>query len=188
MELAARLQEWAEGQGFKWTHILLENGRSPSQPMLTFWGAGSLDEQRLQAAQICRHLQTLGVEIVRVKTEADLENSEVPVRDEDAAADQNLYFETHVKLRIASPTQLDALREFALTQGARLSRNARRTLDDGAHERFVTHRIHGVGRETAGRQAETLIKAITDAGYDIVEVEREYVVFDSNLTLDAGWF
>jgi hypothetical protein len=32
-----------------------------------------------------------------------------------------------------------------------------------------------------------LVAALTEAGYLPVEVEEEFVVFDSNLSLDEGW-
>ena len=62
-----------------------------------------------------------------------------------------------------------------------------RKRSDGYEERFVTQRCYRVGREYARKVLQALIKDLQVAAYRIVDVEAEYVVYDSDLTLDAGW-
>ena len=70
---------------------------------------------------------------------------------------------------------------------AAASRNARRIRDEGGHERFVTQRCGGVGRDAAGHRLDALLRALAGAGHAAVEVEREFVVYDDNPAVDAGW-
>lgn len=39
----ASIRAWAERHAMKWTHILLDGGLTPSQPMVTFWGSQSVE-------------------------------------------------------------------------------------------------------------------------------------------------
>lgn len=63
----------------------------------------------------------------------------------------------------------------AVRHGAHLSRNARRAVGGGRHERFVTQRRHAVGR--AGARA----------GLQVSECEEEFVVHGDRPALDVGW-
>ncbi|HEY0700568.1 MAG TPA: hypothetical protein VGD43_22525, partial [Micromonospora sp.] len=55
------------------------------------------------------------------------------------------------------------------------------------HERFVTQRCHDAGQPQARLRLAALVDELTAAGYPPVEVEEEFVVFDSNPALDHGW-
>ena len=184
----ARLDVWAEQAGFKVTHILLGRGRVRSQPMLTLVGAGTLPEQRDLAASIVRALGLAGFHATRVKVEAAPWNIGVP-RD-DAAALQlggEFYFEHHVKLALGVGADLEVLAALVIPHGAHLSWNARRTLSSGIDERFVTQRCHGVGLPRAGAQLKDLCGELREHGYRTLSTVQEFVVFDSDATLDAGW-
>jgi hypothetical protein len=97
------------------------------------------------------------------------------------------YFEHHVKLLLDDTAALEPLIAMARWHDARLSRNARRATDGGRHERFVTQRCRGVGRPTARRHLYALLAALGDLGYRVVDAEEEFVVYDDNLAVDAGW-
>ncbi|GAB7037210.1 MULTISPECIES: hypothetical protein [Catenuloplanes] len=182
-----RMAEVAAPEGMKLTDIVLDRGRTPAQPMLTFTLKGSWDEVRAQVQDRRHRLAQHGVYAVREKIEADPNNPAVPRTDADAAADpDHRYFEHHLKLRLpdAAPDRLAAITALVTPHQARLSRNARRRDADGEH-RFVTQRCHRVGRITARSRLAALRDAL--AGYEIVEVEEEYVVHDTALHLDDGW-
>jgi hypothetical protein len=121
----------------------------------------------------------------RVKIEAAPWNQGVPEQDSDAVDER--YFEHHVKLLLPDATAgtLVALARLLQPHQARLSTNARRQRADGRHERFVTQRCHRAGRITAKARLERLLAALSE--HEILEVEEEYVVLDSNLELDRGW-
>ncbi|MFE9313226.1 hypothetical protein ACFYM5_37460 [Streptomyces sp. NPDC006706] len=182
------LRAWAERQGFKYTHIVLDRGRTPDQPMLTCYGRGNLAGQLATARQWAERLRGEGFRVARLKIEAAPWNTDVPKTDAEASAlPEGLYFEHHVKLVLSGEAELATVRALAVPYAAHVSRNARRDLAAGRHERFVTQRCRGVGREEAGRRLRALLRALEDAGHAAVEVEREFVVHDDNPAVDAGW-
>lgn len=182
------LQAWAVRHKLKFTHIVLDRGRTPSQPMLTCWGKGRLADLRTAAEILSRRLATDGFVVTRLKVESAVTNSGVPRADEGAAnLHAGRYFEHHVKLSLDDAADLDELVALARRHRAHLSRNARRTSDGGRHERFVTQRCRAVGGATARRHLDDLLTALQGGGYVVVDVEEEFVVYDSNLAVDAGW-
>jgi hypothetical protein len=175
------LRVWAAGNGAKYTRILLDQGGTPDQPMLTFAGRGTLGAQRAAAARRRQWLGDAGFTVVRVKIEASPFNADVPLE----AGEPGRYFEHHVKLVLAGGTEVDRARAVAVEHGAHLSRNARRAVPDGRHERFVTQRCHGVGLPAARRRLDLLVHALRE--HRIAEIEQEYVMVDDCPALDDGW-
>lgn len=188
---------WASGQGLKFTHIRLDRGDAPSQPMVTYHGHGTLTGQRARADRWRARLAGAGFTVVREKHEVSCVNADVPdTREEALALGPGHYFETHLKLLLPADADLAELSRLVEPHGARLSRNARRTRDDGRQERFVTQRCSGVGRSTAFELYRTLADSLRAHGLDdardeeeagIIDTELEFVVYDSALDLDAGW-
>ncbi|MEU0560636.1 hypothetical protein [Dactylosporangium sp. NPDC006015] len=168
-----RLAAWASAAGLKYTRIRLDRGGHADQPMLTGRGRGDLAGQRAAAGALVERLRGDGFTVRRVKIEAPPWHPVVPAG----------YFEHHVKL-VLTAADIDAARSVAVRHGAHLSRNARRTRDDGRHERFVTQRCHDVDRTGARRRLDALLAELP---FVPVEVEEEYVLVDDNPGLDAGW-
>ncbi|MEN3612398.1 nucleotidyl transferase AbiEii/AbiGii toxin family protein [Plantactinospora sp. ZYX-F-223] len=187
---AEKLAAFAADHGVKFLHIVLDRGAFASQPMLTLTGRGTLDEQRAAVQRWQQELRGAGMYPCRSKIEAAPWCTGVPQSDQEAASEPGgRYFEHHVKLLLPAPTVADLLTLTGLVtpHDARLSRNARRERADGAQERFVTQRCHGVGLRTAKQRLDALVEAIRSAGHEIVSVEQEYVVFDDHLSHDQGW-
>lgn len=178
----ARLRRWAAVAGLKLTHIVLARGRMREQPMLTLSGSASYAEQSARARGVVAGLRAEGFEPVRVKTESTPWAPEVPVRLD---ADDERYFEHHVKLLLDADTDLDALAARVVPHGAHLSWNARRVRAGARHERFVTQRCREVGADGAGRALERLLTEL--GGCVVLGVEREFVLHDSDLSVDDGW-
>ncbi|MEU2059172.1 hypothetical protein [Streptomyces sp. NPDC013455] len=176
-----RLAGWAAAAGLKLTSVELARGRMRSQPMLTLRGSASYAAARAEAERVTARLRADGFVPVRVKTESAPWAPEVPGGPCRGAQ----YFEHHVKLRLAAGTDLDALAARVVPHGAHLSWNARRAVGRGRHERFVTQRCRGVDAEGAGRALEALLAEL--AGLEVVEVEREFVLHDSDPSVDDGW-
>ncbi|WP_133898117.1 hypothetical protein [Streptomyces sp. KS 21] len=168
----ARLEAWAGGRGLKVTHILLARGRMVSQPMLT------LRDRDGHEALVPR-LRAAGFDPVRVKVET------VPWTT-DRPGPGGGYFEHHLKLLLPADFDRPALEALVTPHGAHLSWNARRILAGGAHERFVTQRWRGTA---AGATAacDALATALGSRGYEIRSEAREFVLYDSNLSVDDGW-
>ncbi|GIG85976.1 nucleotidyl transferase AbiEii/AbiGii toxin family protein [Plantactinospora endophytica] len=187
---ADKLATLAAERGVKFLHIVLDRGVFASQPMLTLTGRGSLREQFAVVDRWQRELRKAQIYPCRSKIEAAPWCVGVPQSDADAAVEPaGRYFEHHVKLLLptATVTDLTAVTELITPHGARLSRNARRERADGTQERFVTQRCHDVGLDTAKQRLDTLVEALRSAGHEIVAVEQEYVVFDSDVSHDRGW-
>ncbi|MEV1008977.1 hypothetical protein [Streptomyces sp. NPDC049881] len=185
-ELAA----WAARRGLGFVHIELARGVSRSQPMITLTGSGAAGARMPETDRAAAGLAAAGCPVVRTKVETAPWADGVPQDDAAAGAgDPARYFEHHVKLLLPPRHDRTALERLATAHGAHLSWNARRVRADGRQERFVTQRCAGVGRATAERRLAALLDALAapPAAHRITEVEREYVVHDSNLALDDGW-
>ncbi|MGA5505759.1 hypothetical protein [Streptomyces umbrinus] len=190
-----RLRCWAAGAGLKLTHIVLARGRMPSQPMVTLTGSPSYAAESARAREVAARLRADGFVPVRVKIESSPWAPEVPREPCGTGSDERYgderYFEHHVKLLLDADTDLDALAAQVVPHGAHLSWNARRVSDreidgtGGRHERFVTQRCRGVDAEGAGRLLELLLAELD--GFEVADVEREFVLHDSDLSVDDGW-
>ncbi|WP_405787145.1 hypothetical protein [Streptomyces sp. NBC_01367] len=168
----ARLDAWAGARELKVTHILLARGRMVSQPMLTL-------PDRTGHERLVPRLRAAGFDPVRVKVET------VPWTT-DSPGPGGGYFEHHLKLRLPADFDRAALEDLVVPHGAHLSWNARRVLAAGAHERFVTQRWRGTAAQ-AGAACDALVAALGTAGYGIRSQEREFVLYDSDLSVDDGW-
>jgi hypothetical protein len=185
---AGELALFAAGLGIKFAHIVLDRGRTPSQPMLTVQGGGTRAAQVEAAESLSLDLAGAGFRVVRVKVEAAPWNEDVPESDAAAARlGDTMYFEHHVKVVLDSHRGDGSLPALVSRFGARLSRNARRHCTDGRAEWFATQRCYRVGLLTAGSRLSSLVSALMEAGQRPVEVEREFVVYDNAPSVDAGW-
>lgn len=184
------LRAWAAAEGgVKFTHVMLARGRVRSQPMLTLTGSGTLGQQITAATELVTGLErgTTGCNVTRVKVEAAPWTRGVPRTDTEAASlGPGYYFEHHVKI-LCGEADLERLAALVVAHGAHLSWNARRVGGDGNSERFVTQRCYGVGDTSAVEALARLCSALADDGREIVSAEREYVVYDSDASLDEGW-
>jgi hypothetical protein len=180
-------RQWAHLRSLKWTHIELSSGHAPSQPMLTFWGDDSLDLQLRRAKAIQQELEQLDIQVVRIKTECIFPGEFVPPLGCTKPEESNQYFECHVKLRLKSGADLDRLRSVVMPHQAHVSWNAIKTFKDGESERFVTLRSYHCTCETAQLSQLELAASLRQNGFNIVETESEFVLYDSNFALDTGW-
>ncbi|WP_103938833.1 hypothetical protein [Thermomonospora echinospora] len=182
------LARWAAAHGHGFAHIVLDRGRVVSQPMLTLRGTGTLAEVMAAAGRTAAALRADGFEVTRSKVEAAPWNRGVPADDAEAAElGPGRYFEHHLKLLLEPGFDAAALTALVAPHAARLSRNARRVRADGVAERFVTQRCRLVGAPAAERRLAALVAALRERHHRIAEVEREFVVFDGDESLDDGW-
>ena len=183
-----RLQDFGKSRGLKCLHIILDQGQTTSQPMLTRRGHGDLQEQLQLARKVGQELNELGFHLNRIKLEAAPFNQGVPQSDQAATTvSPPLYFEHHLKLLLDANVDLQYLRELAMRHSAHVSRNALRVRADGLQERFVTQRFWSIGATSAHQHCVALTSELVARGLEVLETEEEFVVYDSNLELDAGW-
>ncbi|WP_069767763.1 hypothetical protein [Streptomyces sp. LUP30] len=176
-----RLSRWAAAAGLKLTHIVLARGRMREQPMLTLSGGRSWAEASARARDVVARLVTDGFHPVRVKTESTPWAPEVPL----LPCEDERYFEHHVKLRLTADADLLTLAARVVPHRAHLSWNARRVGGGGLHERFVTQRCRGVDAEGAELALQRLLAELR--GCEVLSVEREFVLHDSDVSVDEGW-
>jgi hypothetical protein len=174
--------------GVKCVLIELPAGISRSQPMTSTYHRGELTEVVREVAALAQTLAERRFAVVRVKLEAVVTNAGIPASDEEAREfPPGNYFEFHVKATLSPGADLEALRDLCRRHGAHLSSNALKREDDGRTERFVTLRLYGVGRQRAEAVFDRLIADLQGAGYPLSNRLREYAIYDSNVTVDAGW-
>ena len=182
------LRAWTESRNIKFSHILLDAGKTPSQPMLTLQSMGTLGEARTIAHALAADLAAAGFAVLRTKIEASPHNKGIPRTTQGIEQIPPFaHFEHHVKVLLSRDADVTALRAFAGDYGGYLSLNARRTRDGGTHERFITQRCYGIPMPEARRRLARLLRALRTQPLRLLEVEQEYVVYDSNVSLDRGW-
>ncbi|MGW1022101.1 hypothetical protein ACWD4J_00045 [Streptomyces sp. NPDC002577] len=184
---ADRLDRWATAAGLKLTHIVLARGRMAAQPMLTLTGSASYADESARAREVAGRLRADGFAPVRIKIESSPWAPEVPREP----CEDGRYFEHHVKLLLDADADLTALAARVVPHGAHLSWNARRVVGGGRHERFVTQRCRGADAQGAGQALERLLTELDGLaglhGLEVVDVEREFVLYDSDVSVDDGW-
>lgn len=179
------IERFATEHGLKLVQIELPRGAHPCQPMLSWRSEGALRECLSSAAEMVQRLEAQGFRVVRTKIEASPCNADVPQGETPSAA--GTYFESHVKLLLDAQADQAELCDIAMAHGAHLSRNARRVREDGRMERFVTLRRQLCGYAVIADDTAALEATLAPRVERILGTEIEYVVYDSNLAIDAGW-
>jgi inosine/xanthosine triphosphate pyrophosphatase family protein len=185
---APRFRAACDRLGVKCMMIELPEGEHVAQPMTASIHRGVLREVQDEVHGLARELIAAGFVIVRTKVEALPRNADIPEDDAQAARFPAGYFEFHVKLLLSGGADaLEAVRVACAPHGARLSKNANKRRDDGTEERFVTLRVHRLGRAHAEERFVALEAALVALGVPMRGRIREYTVYDSNVALDRGW-
>jgi hypothetical protein len=184
-----RFLDWCRIHDFKFVHIILDRGDHIDQPMATWRRSqASLTTVLAEARVIATELQKIAFSVIRVKVEVDTLNQDVPQFDEEAIGHAaSNYFEHHVKLLRDRPAPCDRLLRVCVEQQAHLSRNSWREPSQGKEERFVTSRYYRVGSASSRSQLQQLLECLNELGEQVIDVESEYCVYDTNLDLDRGW-
>ncbi|WP_327147340.1 hypothetical protein [Nocardia sp. NBC_01329] len=180
------LERYAARHDMKFTHIVLMRGRTPDQPMITVRRSGTVVAVREWIHTVVAALSAAGFEVTRAKLEVTPWAEGVPGTDAAAVVlGSRYYFEHHIKLLLPAGAVPDHLAATVTGHRAHVSANARRARADGRTERFVTQRCRAVGNRTASARLTELLAVLAD--YRILSVEQEFVVYDSNESVDEGW-
>jgi hypothetical protein len=180
------LSTYCKARGWKCIHILLDRGRTPSQPMVTYHDSGTCTAVVDRTRQVIADLTEQGFAVTRTKLETSPTARGVPQIPGEPNRPGS-YFEHHLKLLRRADEPTEPLRELVMRHTAHLSRNAFCMRTDGHEERFVTLRHLGVDRTTSMLGLDSLMTDLRAAGHHWLSVESEYSVHDSNRELDAGW-
>lgn len=185
-EALARFQSACAEIGVKCLHIELDSGGNVFQPMIGATHRGDFATARHEAFELEATLTRRGFAVTRVKIEAFIENEGVPTGDAQVVG-SGTYFEFHALVTLPSSDVPAALRSVCAAHGGHLSRNAFKGDPAGRTSRFVTLRVSGVGSTRADSIFGDFLNALREAGFELSKIRREFVVYDSNLELDAGW-
>ena len=174
--------------GVKYVFIELPRGETPSQPMTASYHQGNMEKVKRELDNLTEYVRIANFPIVRVKLEADLDTEGVPQMDSEARdLPEENYFEFHVKVLLPVNSELDLLQKTADVHNAHLSRNARKTRTDGKPERFLTLRLSQIGARRAEMRLSKFLSDLRKEGFEIMDVIREYNIFDNNAQTDKGW-
>ena len=96
------------------------------------------------------------------------------------------YFEHHVKLEL--PLKFDelALRRCMAKYNGYLSKNPL-SKEGVIQRRFVTQRFYQSTRKEAEQNLGPLLLKLQESDLKILQVIREFNIYDSNIARDAGW-
>lgn len=169
------LREWLERRPLERTDIELAKGSCRRQVMLSGHFGHELAGAQRAMAGVRDALSVLGIAVVRTKLEAAMTGALPP----------SLYIEHHVKVRVGAGDAA-LLGDQAVTLGAHVSRNPRRSFVDH-EERFLTQRFPAGAVAAADAGLSDLLAALAAREVTVLRVEREHVIADDNLGLDAGW-
>src|SRR5262245_16178556 len=174
--------------GVKCVIIELPAGSAPTQPMTASYHRGLLADVAHEVAALAGRVRAGGFPVARLKVEAVATNEGVPDTDDAARAlPASNYFEFHAKIRLPVNADFAAVRDLCARHGARLSSNALKAHADGTREQFVTLRVYGAGRKRAFADFDRLCAELTAAGHKPTSRLKEYSIYDSRESLDAGW-
>lgn len=183
-----RLKRFCTQRKVKLTVIELENlqGRAQSDVMTT---SHYRIETTDAVSQITQHLLDLskqlsdaGYSVLRAK----LEHESLPTLER---FNQTQYHEVHIKLRIAVDEYSDAmstLKQLGQQYGFVPSRNPYERQTDVVVQ-FINLRIYDGQREEADLRIEKIVDVVKQQGFDVTEVKRETVVYDTHQDLDSWW-
>ena len=127
-------------------------------------------------------LATDGWQVIRAK----LEHESLPSL---GRYDATHYHEIHVKLRLPTTSyqrDYECLRSLGEQHQFVPSRNPLDTDDDGVTQ-FVNQRIYAGTQADADSSVDAMLVALKREDFEVIEVKRETVVFDTDQQLDAWW-
>lgn len=152
-------------------------GDFPVQPMLTFWITDQVDAVTEIVKEIEQDMINKKIPIIRQKIEEMAHNEGVP---DECTGDH--YFEFHFKVNISNTNDWNKIVELIVPYGGHLFYNPY----NKSLKPIVTIRRYTslTSLENIYKQIVTLLK---ENGFICEEVEREYSVYDSNVSLDKNW-
>ncbi|WP_144394590.1 hypothetical protein [Pleionea sediminis] len=165
--------------------IVLDKGSSDHQPMLS--KVFSNPDNACKSINDLIYKVAEQYDVVRVKIEASLDNHGLPLLDDDALiAPDDCYYEFHVRLKLPLNADIATITKQLNGYHAYVSQNALKNLSE-YQLRFATIRVMKKGRTAALSHLQAFIDYLNEQQIGFDKVIKEYNIFDSNISLDAGW-
>ena len=154
-------------------------GDYPVQPMLTFWIYGDIDTVTKTVKFIEADMIKHDIPIIRTKIESMAHNKGVPDVCTETKED---YFEFHFKVDIVSTKEWNDIVNLITPFGGHLFYNPyNKSLNPIATIRRYT------SLEDVEKTYAEVIALLEENGYTFSSPEKEYSVYDSNVSLDKNW-
>ena len=160
-----------------------------------FWSPLPFHDVIQQMEEHSKKLLQLGWKVVRMKCETTpvttVGRVNCPIENVDAANyPPTNYFEFHVKIQLffddVYDIRLATLKDLTLKHHGHLSKNAFKSFSDQEH-RFVTFRCYHLGLKAASAKVDIFVDDVLSHHLSILQVQREYAVWDTNVDHDSGW-
>jgi len=166
--------------------VELNEGDNPTQPMLCKRHPKNVLNTLEDISYIVDALSS-NFKVVRVKVEASIHNECIPNSIIEAAElPSDCYFEHHLKVNLPDGFNEEELRKKSKKFNGHLSRNPlnRRSKKQ---KRFITQRFYSCTSEYSHKKLIELKAYLVQSNYDVIQVIREFNIYDSNVNLDSGW-
>lgn len=157
------------------------------QPMTSLYHKGSFEKVFNEVTSMAQRIMNNGFQVVRVKIEALITNFGIPITEEEAKKFPTNYFEFHVLVELSSQEEMEKLKIICEKHQAHLSQNAFKKSLKGLNQHFVTMRLYETGKNTAKAQFAVLLNELRKEDFRLSNQLQEYIVYDNNILLDAGW-
>jgi hypothetical protein len=125
--------------------------------------------------------------ILRLKIKSAASNNGVPENYIDKLLfwdKKSNYFEFHYKILIKSTRELTRLKELCINQEIHLAHNALKKTAINEMYYIATMRLFYVGRRYAFIENKKVIQYLTENDFRPLKVQKQFVVYDSNIDLD----
>jgi hypothetical protein len=155
-------------------------GDHPIHLMLSCFLNGPVEVVEEKTQSIVDSFQEHKIRVLRVKLEASLHAEGVPLRIIGGGD----YYEVHLKVKVKSLTEWDALAAMSKPFDGHLFIN-NRSKSKGTHA-IVTVRKYNTDLE-AFEAGFTALDSLISKRFDIVSVRSEFSFYDTNPMLDHGW-
>ena len=168
--------------------IMLDSGHTPRHPMLSkvYHDKPEIAWKKIQ--KVIADLNSEGFQVDRLKLEAGFLNLNIPELDSEMKDLTEMhYFEFHVKLELPIDFDVQSLRKQVKQFQGHLSANSL-WKNDKVQYHFITQRIKNLGKVNAEKQLNQLLTFLSQKELKLVKTVREFNIYDSNLSLDSGWF
>ena len=159
--------------------INLSNGM-PVQPMTCSMVVGTFLDAKRQAELIQVGLKKSGFTVNRIKIEASPQHEMLKSNWSGPIC----YFECHIKLLLPNADDVGRLAQLCKAHDVHLSRNALKTDELGASERFVTIRRCASSIDVFKVLTNSVADMLRDKGYRILKSVIEVCVYDDNELID----
>ncbi|CAF1260532.1 unnamed protein product [Adineta steineri] len=163
------------------------NGKSSKKLIVSFNHMGRYPDM-MEQIQTFTDTQFKGLDIIRVKIKSLALNNDVPENDLDKMLfwdKKSNYFEFYHKVLIKSLRQFHELKIFCRDRHLHLASFGKILNNEGYY--FVILRLFNIGREKALIENDYLMKCLTADNFLPLDIESNFIVYDSNINLDNEW-